>query len=113
MGPGKFKMNIQLKSEGLKLTDKIKDIVEEKIGKDLEKHLEDFAVDMKKATVTIEKRSRWGYKSSFDMWLPGKEHIYSESINENLITSLTETRDQAIRQIEKYKDKTENKRDRK
>lgn len=103
-------MNIQLKAEGLKLTNKIKDIVEEKIGGDLEKHLEDFALDMKKATVTIEKRSRWGYKSNFDMWLPGKEHIYSESTHENLVTSLTETRDQAIRQIERYKDKIENKR---
>ncbi len=102
-------MNIQLKAEGLKLTDKIKDIVEEKIGADLEKYLEDFAIDMKNATVTIEKRSRWGYKVNFDMWLPGKEHIYSESTHENLITSLTETRDQAIRQIEKYKDKTKNK----
>lgn len=99
-------MQIIINAENIELNDKIREYVDEKIGKELERLLGNISnVESTKAIVTINKRSRWGYKIKFDMILPVKEHIFAEDINKDLLTCLTELREKIEIQLTKYRDK--------
>ncbi len=97
-------MNIQIIGENFKINDRIRKIVNDKIG-DLEKYLKHFEEDMKDATVKIQKRKDWGYKVNFNMWLPGKKEIFAEAKHKELTPALVSLREKLEVQIKKYKDK--------
>ncbi len=96
-------MNIQIIGDNIEINKEIKDIVNDKLATDLEKYLKNFDEDMKNATVKIMKGKAWGYKVNFNMWLPGKEHIFAETKHKNLTSAIVELREKLEIQIKKYK----------
>ena len=96
-------MKVQIIGDNIEINEWIKNVVNDKITSDLEKYLKDFSDDIKRATVKIHKRSRWGYKVNFDMWLPGKEHIFAEAVHKDLPSAIVQLREKLERQIEEYK----------
>jgi ribosomal subunit interface protein len=99
-------MNIQLIGDGIEIDNRIREIVETKITKEIEKYLHDFAEDIKTATVRIEKKSRNLFKVNFDMRLPGSNgHIYAEDEGDELLNVVIALRHEVERQIRDYKNK--------
>ncbi|MBD3362862.1 hypothetical protein GF362_04025 [Candidatus Dojkabacteria bacterium] len=97
-------MKFNIIEDNLNLTDKDKKLVDKKVMEKLDKYLQDFSEDIKNANVRVKKINRTGeYKVNFDMWLPGKEHIYADEINHEYETALTSLRNQVERQIKEYK----------
>lgn len=99
-------MQIIINAENIELNDRIREYIDEKIGKELNRLLGNINnVEGLDATVTINKRTRWGYKVKFDTLLPVKEHIFAEAINKDLLTCLTDLREKIEIQLNKYKAK--------
>jgi ribosome-associated translation inhibitor RaiA len=96
-------MEIKLTIDGFDLTDEQAMIVRDKFEAKLDPLLEDYAPDVKTATMTIKKRSRWGYKMKFTMVLPGKEYIHADTVNDSLETGVVDLKNKIERQIKKYK----------
>ena len=76
---GDIFMKIQITSENMELTDSLKIMIEDKLGQDLDKYLASFEEDLKIADVVIEYNKNWGFRATFNIFLPGKEHIYAEA----------------------------------
>jgi hypothetical protein len=70
-------MDVLISCDGLDLDAEIQEIVEERFSSKLVKYLVNFDDDLKKGSLFIKKRSRWGYKVKFDMVLPGKHGIFA------------------------------------
>lgn len=98
-------MNLQIIGENIEVNNKLRDLIKNKISKDLEKYLKTFNEDMKKATVKVAKRKDWGYQVNFNMWLPGKKHIFAESKHEDLTAAVVNLREKLEVQIKGYKGK--------
>lgn len=98
-------MKLQIESKGIELTEHLRSEIDQKLGADLEKYLTDFDEDIKIAEIRLEAESRWGYKVSFSMWLPRKEHIYAEDKNKVLETAVNSVKDMVQRELRKYKEK--------
>lgn len=96
-------MKVKIIGDNIELNKWVKNLVHNKITNDLEKYLQDFNEDIKTATVKIHKRTHWGYKVNFDMWLPGKKHIFSEALHEDLASAIIELREKVEKQIKEYK----------
>ncbi|KKP69376.1 ribosomal subunit interface protein [candidate division CPR3 bacterium GWF2_35_18] len=99
-------MKIIINAENIELNDQIREYIDEKIGKELNRLLNKISnVESLSANVTINKRSRWGFKVKFDALLPIKEHIFAEAINKDLLACLTDLREKIEVQLNKYKAK--------
>ncbi len=98
-------MQIDIQTKGVELTEEIEQLVFQKLGVDIDKYLTKFDDDIKKAEVRIEEGDRWGYKVSFSMWLPKKEHIYAEDTDEMLVTAISSLEDLMQREVRRYKEK--------
>lgn len=97
-------MKLNISTEGVPLQGTVQIEVEKRLGQDLERTLKHFPDDIKRATVHVKKRSRFGYKITFEMQLPGAR-IYSEESNAEFRLALTKLRDEVKRQIRRHKDK--------
>lgn len=98
-------MKVTIMGDNIDLTPSDKDLVQKKVIDKLDRLLKDFEEDIKDATVKIgyfDKERE--YKVNFDMWLPGKKHIFAEESNEVLLSALTDLREQLERQLKEYKD---------
>ena len=99
-------MNLQVVGDGIEIDEHIKELLDLKVGKELDKFLKDFDEDLKHANIKIEKLARSGFKVNFDMRLPGGGgHIYSEEEGDDLINVLIALRKEVSTQIKDYKDK--------
>ena len=81
--------------------------IRDKVGRvfaSLDKYTGNFHDSLKTARVRVMKRSRWGYKILFDMSLPGRK-IFAEGKGNDLLKLSHDVRDQARRQIKRYKAK--------
>lgn len=96
-------MHFELIVKNTEPTERMKKLVEQKLGSDLEKHLVPITEDLKTATVTIEKDTRWGYTVSAKLVLPGDQHLFAQNKHEKVITAVTGVRDKLERQIKRYK----------
>lgn len=96
-------MEIELIIDDFQLTNEQAKIIRDKFEGKLDRLIADYAPDVKEATMTIEKRSLWGYKAKFTMTLPKKEYIHAESVNESFETGIVDLREKIERQIKKYK----------
>jgi len=96
-------MNIQLTGDNFELTDSVKKLVDQKINQKLEKFLITFAPEMKTATLRIEYDKLKNIHLRFDMYLPGKEKIFSETTHRYLKSALVDLEDQLEKQIKKYR----------
>lgn len=99
-------VDIQLTSDGIEIDERIRKMVTEKVGDELEKYLSDFEPDFKKATVRIEKNSRHGYTVHIDMRLPGSTgHLFAKESGDDLTNLLIAIRHEIERQLRDYKDR--------
>lgn len=95
-------MNIITKAENVELTDELRGQIEEKIVVGLDKYLGNFKEGVAVANLRIKKRSRWGYRVNFSMWLPGKKHIFAQVRHSDLSLALVQLKKEAARQIKDY-----------
>lgn len=96
-------MNIQITGDNFELTDSVKKLVDQKINQKLEKFLTTFAPEMKTANLHIEYDKFKNIHLRFDMYLPGKEKIFSETTHRFLKSALVDLADQVEKQIKKYR----------
>jgi ribosomal subunit interface protein len=98
-------MQILIESKDVEITQQLQDHILLKLGADLDKFLKRVPDDVKVAEVRIKSGARWGYRVSFSMWLPKKEHIFAEIKHENLETAVTLLKDELQEVIRRYKEK--------
>lgn len=98
-------MVINLTGDGVEINETYDKMVEEKFVKGIEKYLARFDKDLQVADMKIAKETRWGYKVSFNMTLPGKKKIYAEEKNESVLAAITGVRDNVERQLKTYRGK--------
>ncbi len=96
-------MNIQIIADNLEITTRIQNIIQQHFNAKLEPLINQYDQDIKEATITLEKHTRWGYKANFRMWLPQKYEIYADTHNETLTSVFTNLRKKIEKQIKKYK----------
>jgi ribosome-associated translation inhibitor RaiA len=98
-------MNLQILTDNYHLTPKNKKIIDQKVGQKVDKLLSKFNQDLKTAYLHIKKRTTpdGGFRLSFDMSLPGKEHIFAQQIHQKFSTALINLRKQVEKQIKRYK----------
>lgn len=90
----------------MEIDDRIREMVELKITNELQKYLTDFDPDLQHATLKIEKLAHHGFKTNFDLRLPGSNgHIYSEEEGDDLLNLLIALRKEVETQIRDYKEK--------
>jgi ribosomal subunit interface protein len=96
-------MNIKITGDNFELTNYVKKLVDQKLNQKLEKFLTNFAPEMKTATLRIEYDKLKNIHLRFDMYLPGKEKIFSETTHRFLKSALVDLEDQVEKQIKKYR----------
>lgn len=97
-------MNIQIDASNVTITDKVKDLIENKISSKLDQLLPYLNDEIKTAFLHLEKDKYGIYHAKFDMNLPGKEaKIIATHKHKILISALTGIREQIEKQIKKYK----------
>lgn len=96
-------MNIQITINNFELTDSMKYLIEEKMSQKLDKLLQTFSEEMKSASVHVEQEKHGIFKINFDIKLPGKEHIYSETRHKIFESAVIDLTQQVEKQIKKYK----------
>ncbi len=95
-------MRINITADNLDLTARMESWIYEKLGNDLDRFLKGADEDLKTATVRVQKGADFGYVVNFDMWLPGKVHIFAEEKDEKFENAVVELREGLERQLEEY-----------
>ena len=97
-------MNIQIDGSNLEVSQKIKDMIEEKLISKLDHLLPKFNNEIKTAFLHLQKGKYKTYLVKFDMVLPGKSgQIVATNEHRLLISAITGLREQVEKQIKKYK----------
>lgn len=89
----------------LKLNKEESKILHNKLVSKIDKLLPSFDEDVKKALIKIQKSTRFGFKASFEMWLPKNKHIFAESKHKELLGAISDLDDKVSTQIRNYKEK--------
>lgn len=97
-------MQIFINEQKLKISDRLKQKIQVKFDRGLEKFLTHYQNDLKNASLSIEKITRAGYRVKFDMNLPGCP-VNVEKTNHVLLDGIIQVRNDAKRQIKKALDK--------
>ncbi len=98
-------MRIKLTTKNIDNKERAEKLVKDKIAAGLDKLLAPFEEELKTATITVIKKTDWGYEVRFNLALPGGERIFADSRSDKLIKAVTQTREKAEKQIKKYRDK--------
>lgn len=93
-----------ISSDGVDLSPDIEKLLQRKLNQKLEKYIKGHAPDTKEARITIERRSRWGFKVTFRLGLPDKKYIHAEEVNKELSAAITIVSEEAERQLRKIKE---------
>ena len=93
-------MKIFINEQKLKISDRLKQKIQIKFDRGLEKLLTHYQEDLKNASLSIERISRAGYRIKFDMNLPGCP-VNIEKTSHVLIDGIVQVRNHAKRQIKK------------
>jgi len=97
-------MNIIINEQKLKISDRLRQRIQTKFDRGLEKFLKNYQNDLKIASLSIQKLTRAGYEIKFDMNLPGLP-INIKDTHKVLIDGVVRVRNKAKRQIKKYLEK--------
>ena len=97
-------MKIIFNEQKLKISDRLKQKIEVKFEKSLEKYLKHYQDDLKIASLSIEKITRSGYQVKFDMNLPACPVNISET-GKALLDTIVSVKDKAKRTIRKNLEK--------
>lgn len=96
-------MNIDIVGKNIEVTEEMKEYVDKHLNSKIGKLLKDFDEDMKNAEFSVEHMgNNFQHKVSFDLWLPGKEHVYAEASNKELLSAIVDLRDKVESQIKEY-----------
>ncbi len=98
-------MKLEIITKKIELTDYVRKLIDTKLVPKIAKLLRAFEDDEKIATVRLTTRSRWGYKVSLSMYLPGKVLIYGVEVHKDLQAAIVNLREEVVRQIKEYKEK--------
>lgn len=100
-------MRLQVTCDDIPLAGTVENLLKKHLQDDLQKYVSFFEKDGEDlvATVRVTKATRFGYKITFDLHLPGA-HIFSEEKNEDFEPCVTNLRDEVKRQIRKTKEKS-------
>lgn len=102
-------MNIQMIGDNIEIDERFKQIVAETFEDNIDRLLIDFQEDMKHATMKVSKiKDKDEFIVNFDMWLPGKEHVYADSMDKTFKTAIVKLRESVESQIRKYKEEIRN-----
>lgn len=99
-------MNPQITSTNVELTDDIRATLDKNLIFKLDELLQDFAEDMKNPTIKLSRKSQpgpEGFIINFNMWLPGKAHIYAEEDSDTLLKAVVQLREAVERQLKAYR----------
>lgn len=97
-------MHLQISSEHLEISDKVKKVINEKFIAKLDTLLHHFNEELKTANLHLSRLKLGDYESKFDMKLPGKDGgIFAKNSHPDLIASLIGLREEIETQIKKYK----------
>jgi ribosome-associated translation inhibitor RaiA len=97
-------MQIFINEQKLKISDRLKEKIQTKFDKGLERLLSNYQSDLKNASLSIEKVNRSGYIIKFDMNLPGCS-INIQKTSKVLIDGIVLVRNDAKRVIKKSLEK--------
>lgn len=97
-------MNIIINEQKLKISDRLRQRIQTKFDRGLEKFLKNYQNDLKVASLSIQRLTRAGYEIKFDMNLPGLP-INIKDTHKVLIDGVVRVRNKAKRQIKKYLEK--------
>ncbi len=96
-------MEINLTVNDFELTDEQAKIIRDKFEAKLDRLITDYAPDVKEATMTVTKRTRWGYELKFTMTMPKKKYLHADAVNDSLETGIVDLREKIEQQVKKYK----------
>ena len=104
-------MQINIKAKNFDLTDSLREFIEEKLGKDLQKFVEGMKHDPK-MFIEVERTTNHHQKGEVfhaqaQLDLPGQDPVRAEAEEEDLHTAITEVKQEMERQISHYKGKRE------
>ncbi len=102
-------MRINLIADKIEITDKMKEIINKRLERKLEKFLHKFNDEITTATVKVSTTPPNNYLVNFDMWLPGNAHIFAKAESENFSTTVGKLADEVSSQLKTYKEKTQEK----
>jgi ribosome-associated translation inhibitor RaiA len=96
-------MQINLIGKDLEIDSKMKELVREKIEPELDEILKNFAQDVKTAEIGVSfVKDKDLFELNFNMWLPGKKHVYAEAEDKKLQNAIVDLREKAVAQIKTY-----------
>lgn len=99
-------MKLIINTDNFPLSSKTESLADKHLGQKLDKYLAKLDQEVKVARLTIKKNSRSQFDASFYLSLPQKKEIFARARGEKLLSILVEIREQAEKQIKKYKEKT-------
>lgn len=98
-------MSLNVSTNDVELTDKLLDLLHEKLDNEINKYLQNYPEDIKRAEINIKRDSRWGFSVTFDLNVPGQERIFAETKEKELHSAINKLRADISRQLRKYKEK--------
>ncbi len=100
-------MKVLIATEEIQLTPDVNDLVQKKLNEKLDKYVNGIPEDVKEARVQLIRDSRWGFRVTFDLSLPGKKHIHAEEKHKELPAAITLVSEEAEKQLRKIKEKAD------
>lgn len=97
-------MLVNINSKDIKLTDRMRSLVNKKLGATVTKYLRGIPHD-KMAEVRLKKGSRFGYRISFSMLLPGNFKVFANAKAKTFFLAVTALREKIERQLLEFKGK--------
>lgn len=101
-------MKHQIIGDNIEITEGIKELIREHLLEPIDDLLRNFEDDIKFPTIKVFKKAKPGppgYEINFDMWLPGKFHVFAKEEDRVMIKCVTKLREDVERQIKEYRDK--------
>lgn len=98
-------MNVQILGDNFTISDHTRRLVAEKLSLKLDRLLSKFSPEMHNCQLHITKDKLEKLHLSFDMQLPGKEHIYASTEHQVFESALIDLVTEVERQIHRYREK--------
>src|SRR3989339_1734162 len=98
-------MNLQIVGDHYDISPKTRNLIDEKITTPIDKLLTNFSPDAKTVHLRIGQDKFKNLKVSFDLTLPGKEHIFATATHHLLESALIDLQQEVEKQIKKYKER--------
>ena len=98
-------MNIAIMGDNIEITEDIKNIVMKRLVDKLDKLTQHFSLDSLNANLRLSEHHSYGFRGSFNMWLPGKKQVFVEDTHRDLQSVIVLIRHEVERQIKDYNNK--------